>query len=193
MTVPVGGLRSRFVRESLYHRLYDGLAAIGWFNAGRQHQTVHFVSAPIDDQHEIPFNTVALTDGNLDTTEAEIGSLLAEHRWTMYVDIYAENNALGMQLAYDLKSLLEGRMPSIGYNDPSFAVYDYTHATPSLFAYCQVENVMVDRAQGFPEAWRRWWYSVALTVIDTYADDADDADDVLEGDGLIGVVDGGTP
>ncbi len=169
----VGGLRARLVRESLYNTVYNALDGIGWFDAGRQHQPVSFVSAPVDDEAEIKFNTIAIADADIDSVEAEIGSLLSEHRWTFYIDVYAENNALGMQLAHDIKDILEGRMPSIGRSDPSFVAYDYRGATPVMFTTCQIENVMVDRAQGFPQPWRRWWYSVALTVIDTYGTDAD--------------------
>lgn len=173
MTVVVGGLRARLVRESLYQTVYDSLASLGWFDSGRQHQPITFVSAPIDDRVEIKFNTIAIADANIDTLEAEIGSSLAEHRWNFYIDVYGESNALGVELAHDIKDILEGRMPSIGRNEPSFSVLDYRQATPSLITTCQIENVMVDRAQGFPEQWRRWWYSVALLVVDTYGDESD--------------------
>lgn len=173
MTAIVGGLRARLVRESLFNTLNDSLDALGWFDHDRQHQPIEFLSAAVDDTTEIKFNTVAIADADLTTIEAEIGSMLTEHRWSFYVDIYAENNALGVQLAYDIKDILEGRMPSIGRTDGSFTVYDYRSATPTMFTICQIENVMVDRAQGFTEPWRRWWYSVALTVVDYYGTDAD--------------------
>jgi hypothetical protein len=173
MTVIVGGLRARLIRESLFNTIHDALAGLGWFDAGRQHEPITFLSAPVDDREEIRFNTIAIADADISSLDWEIGSVFSEHSWTLYVDIYAESNALGMQLAHDIKDILQGRLPSVGRNEPSFNVYDYRDATPSMFTTCQIDNVMVDRAQGFAEPWRRWWYSVGVTVLDYYGTEDD--------------------
>lgn len=193
MTIPVGGLRARLLKDSLYNMINDAMAAIGWFDTGRQHMSVTFRTSPVDDNEEIVFNTIALTDGDIDDIDIELGSLLAEHRWTFYVDCYAENNSLGLQISHDVKAILEGRMPSVGRDNPSFSIYDYRTATPTQFGVAEIENVMVDRAQNFPQPFKRYWYSVALSVIDTYGSEDDNAtvsDDSIDGNDFSEVLDG---
>lgn len=173
----VGGLRARLLKESLFHMLNDSLSALGWFDAGRQHQPVTFRAHAVEDDEQINVNMVALADEDLVSDDIELGSLLSEHRWTFYVDVYAENDSIGIHLSHDVKSILDGRMPSIGRRNSRFAIYDYTAvaATPIAIAYADVEEVSVQKAHGFTKPWQKHWYSVPMLVIDTWADEDDDA------------------
>lgn len=169
----VGGLRARLLKESLFHMIDDSLRALGWFDDGRQHRAVTFRDHEVHDDEEIVPNMVALADENIDQLDAELGSNLSEHNWTFYVDVYAENDAIGIHLSHDIKSILEGRFNSIGRNDNFFNLVDYSSpaATPVVFGSAEIRNVTVQRAHGFTKPWQRHWYSVPLLVTDFWADE----------------------
>lgn len=166
-----GGLRARLIRESLYEMLNDSLTYLGWFNAGRPHSPILLESQAVNRDVQITVNTAALSDDYLTDFDVELGSLLAEHRWTMYFDFFAENDALGLHFVGDVRAILQGRMQSIGRDDPSFVVYDYRQATPTVIATCQIENVTQDRAHGFLKPWLEHWYALQFTVVDFYGDE----------------------
>lgn len=172
MTNIVGGLRARLIRESLYQLLNDNLSSLGWFNSGRYHGAISFNSEPVSIQDEIPLNTLALSDDEMDDEFLEMGSNLSENSWTFYVDFYAESDALGLHLIRDIRDILGGRYGSSLSRDRSaFPVYDYRQATPSVAFYCDIENVFVDKALAFQKPWQKHWYSCQFQVIDSYADE----------------------
>lgn len=171
--VYVGGLRARLVKESLFNMFHDALESLDWFDSGRQHQPVTMRSFEVPDDEEIPLNTVVLIDEDANAVEIEMGSRYSEHRWTFYVDVYAESDAMGVHLAHDVKDILEGRMPTIGRSSNTFDVIDYTAdaATPIVIAYAEIDEVSVQKAHGFPKPWQRHWYSVPMLVTDFYDDE----------------------
>jgi len=169
----VGGLRSRLIFDSVYHTIKDGLKYLGWFDGGRRHAPIFFVAEPQETETEIPLNTVALSDENINSKPIELGSELAEHTRWFYVDMFAEDDAVGKHLIGDIKDILEGRMPSIGRSGPVVDIYDYRMATPQQVATCYVQNVQVDRAHGWNKPWLRHWYSVQFQLVDTYSSEND--------------------
>lgn len=170
MTI-TGGMRARLIRESLYQMLHDALDALNWFDAVSNRTTITFPAAAVDANDNISLNTLALSDEDSDADDWELGSLMAEHHWTFYVDFYAENDAIGLHVIRDVKDILEGRMGSIGRDDPSFVVYDYNQATPPEIAVCQIADVVVDKARGFERAFQQHWYACQFDVIDYYGDE----------------------
>lgn len=181
MSTYVGGARQRLIDDSLYHLIRDHLATLGWFNTTiydlptpgtRQHHPVTFVTEPIKHEEPIQLNTIALTDGNTDDHEAELGSNLGEERSIMYVDVFAENKAIGKSIAYDIRDILAGRFASLGLTSPTLHAYDYHMATPSVIFTCDIENIKVDRAQDFPHPWLQNWYAVRCEIVDYYESDS---------------------
>jgi len=169
----VGGIRSRLIRDSTFRMLRDCLDVLGWFDTGRKHKPVTMRYSAVPMGTEVPPNTIALADENVAENEEELGSNLASHRWTMYVDFYAENETIGMHLINDIKAILGGRIPSIGRVGPFVKVYDYTQATPRQIFIVDVENIQVDRAHDFPHHWLRYWYSCQFVLVDYYGDETD--------------------
>jgi hypothetical protein len=170
-----GGMRQRLIKDSLYNMVHDSLDALGWFDAGRAHIPINMISKPIDDEGRpvgegtpIPQNTLSLVPGDLDDEEWEMGSALAEHTWIFYVDFYAQNDAWGLHLIGDVRDILAGRHPDIGRDRTNFPVYDYRQATPPIEFYCDIEEVIVDRAQDFPKPWLKHWYVCRFMVVDFY-------------------------
>jgi len=168
--VVTGGLRARLIHDSIYFGIRDGLQQLGWFDPSppRQHYPINYTYEPVENDTEVPPNTVALSDENLSEVEAELGSSMVETSWTYYLDFYAENDVLGKHLINDVRDILGGRMPSIGRNDASMPVWDYSQATPVQIFSVDIESIVVDRAHDFPKSWQRFWYSCSFIVRDAY-------------------------
>lgn len=172
-----GGLRQRLIRDSLYNMLHDSLDALGWFDAGRAHKPINMIAKPIDDDGKpigegtpIPLNTLSVVPADLGDQDWELGSMLAEHTWMFYVDFYAENDAWGLQMIGDVRDILKGRHPDANRLRPHLPVYDYREATPTVQFYCEIDEVVLDRAQDFPKPWQKHWYACRFVVVDYYGD-----------------------
>ncbi len=168
----VGGLRARLIRESLYQKIEAGLTDLGWFDAGRPHQPIQFLPKGANQDDPIEENTLALADENDYESGWEMGSNLTEQTWQMYVDFYAESDALGLSLIRDVRDILRGRFTSIGQDTTWFHVYDFREATPPILFQCEIQNVDTDRAHGFLKPWLAHWYSCVFEIVDTYADES---------------------
>jgi len=173
MTQIVGGLRARLLRDSLYHMIDSALDDLGWYGTSRASEPVVFVAKAFDDTEQIPINTLALSMEDIFSSDEELGSNMAEHRHTFYLDFYAEDGSTGIELRSDLAAVLEGRLPSIGRVGPHFDLYDYTVATPTVIKKCFIEDVVQDRARNFPKPWQKHWYVVYFAVSDFYGSEDD--------------------
>lgn len=167
----VGGLRARLIRESTYNMINDSLTALGWYNPGRKHKPVTFHAYPVPADEPVAPNTAALSDEGITETEDELGSQLAEHRWTFYVDFYADSDALGLHFQQDVRAILGGRFNALGRVLPIVDVYDYTQATPPLIFTVQIENIVGDRAHDFPKRHQQFWYAVHFHIVDYYGNE----------------------
>lgn len=163
-----GGRRYRLIFDSLYHMLHDSLEELGWFEAHSSHSPLLFPYEGIENDTQVPFNTLALSDEDISDWDAELGSNMGEITWTMYVDFYAESKPIGVHVINDIRDILQGRMPAIGRSHAVLEVLDYSLATPVEIFYCGIEDVMVDKAQNFPDAYRKNWYTCRFTVVDHY-------------------------
>jgi len=173
MVVYVGGLRARVVHESIYQEILDALVTLDWFNPARLHSPVQFLPTGVFDFDNVTVNTAALTSLDVLERDEEMGSMLAEHRWTFYVDFFAEDDAVGLHFIGDVKDIVGGRMPSIGRSVPHFPVYDYSQATPSFLFYVEVENVIVDRPTVYERPWQRFFRTVRFEIVDKYGTEDD--------------------
>lgn len=174
MTIYVGGVRERFIKDSVYAYLKLKLGALGWFDAGRQHTAIAFHDEAVDVRQLVEPNTLTLSGENNIATEMELGGMLTEFNWSMFVDFYAEAEALGLHLIGDVAAILRGQMSSIGADRAYVPVFDYFQATPvSPIFYVGVENVRTDKAHDFPHAYLRHWHACTFDIIDAYGDDSD--------------------
>lgn len=169
----VGGLRARLIHEAVYQGINDALTDLGWFDSGRNHSTVTFLSTGVDDEETVEKNTAALTAFSVVEAEEEMGSLLTENRWTYYVDFYAENEAIGTHFITDIKDIVGGRMPSVSRDRPHFDVYDYTQATPTHLFYVEVEDIILDRPSVYERPWHRYLRICRFDIVDSYGTEDD--------------------
>lgn len=167
----VGGLRARLVRDSVYRTIEKGLRDLGWFTSHASRSPVQLLPEPVALDREVPRNTLALGDEIDDETALELGSGLSEFRWSMFLDVYAENDSIALHLVGDVAAIMGGRMPSIGRSAPVVDVWDYTLATPVAIFRVEVENVRTAKAHDFPQPWLRFWRSCTFQVVDAYTDE----------------------
>lgn len=164
----VGGLRSRLIHDSLFRMLEDSLDQLGWFDGQPGRENVRITPEPLPLNREIPLNTIALADFDMDENEAELGSDFTEVSWGFYVDFYAADKSIGIHLINDVRDILRGKMYSIGRTGPVLEVYDWTLATPVPIFTCQIEDVIVDKPEIAADTWLKNWYSARFMVIDNY-------------------------
>ena len=186
-----GGQRARYVRDSVWFAVIDGLNRLGWMDAGRFHQPLVFNHALDEGDTEVPLNTVALADLDVSEESAEMGSQEARRTRIMYVDFYAESQVIGQHFANDVADLLAGRMATVGYDSPTIALYDWSTATTGTLelltasqvnianltipseqiGWLDIEDVFIDRSSDSSVAHRKYWYAVRFDVIDQYGSD----------------------
>jgi hypothetical protein len=173
MTTPVGGIRYRLIKDNLEMMLRDSLDSIGWFNSGRKHAPVSIIGESVNPHVEIKPNIISISTENMETTEWEMGSGLEEHRWDVYLDIFAESNAMGLHLAGDIQDVLKGKMPSIDRDRPILDVFDIRMATPVKIFTCQLENVQMARVRNWTDPWNEHWWALLVEVVDYYDSESD--------------------
>jgi len=162
-----GGLRQRLIKDSLFNLVRDGLTDLGWFEASPARRDVKMVAKLIPLTEEISPTTIAMAPLDQSERELELGSSAAEIEWEIYFDIFAENEAIGVHLAGDVKAILGGRYPDIGRTSPVLPVYDYRQATPSVIFTCDLQDISVDRALlESPRPWQQYWWQIRVVVVD---------------------------
>lgn len=163
MTTITGGLRYRLIERSLHSTVRAGLETLGWFDSGRQHKEINCIAHQYDLDETVPLNTVAVSCDDVEGEDAEMGSNLAEQSIDMWVDVYAENDAVGKHLADDVRDLLAGRLA--GRTDPAF---DVTDLDDVVVFRVEIEDLRRRRARDFPNPWQRHWFTVSGSLKDTY-------------------------
>lgn len=176
----VGGLRSRFVYDSVYNALRAGIEELGWFNAGRNHLPVSFIPEPLDSEDEVQLNTVAMGEGPMFDREREIGSNMSAAEYSFFIDVYAESGPVGRALANDIRDLVMGRHG--GRTGPTFTIWDYRKIVPLNIGWLDVERVNIYREDTPTRPWQKFWYTVRFDVTDDYmADDGDEGEGAVAG------------
>ncbi len=98
---------------------------------------------------------------------------LEEESHSLFIDVYAQDDATGTHLSNDIRDILRGKFPSIGRIRPLCEVYDKTMATPSVIFTVDLEEVRWDRGRSFAEDWLKHWFVVSATLTDVYGDEDD--------------------
>jgi hypothetical protein len=187
MTVYAGGTRDRLIHDSLFYEVQAGLAALGWFaqNPTGFVNPINMIPEQTEWDEEIPLNSITVAPGGIMDEEWEMGTFGMKNTHIFFIDVYGENESLSSQLVGDIRDIVRGKLPNIGYSQPTLNVYDYTQATPSFIFFCDVENVTSVRVTTFSHRWQRYLYELRLEVIDYYGSEADQyyADGNLAGPG----------
>lgn len=166
MTI-VGGLRTRLLQDSFLAVVEEGIRAIGWLDVGRSHQPVRLQAEPANWREPIAPNLIAVDLTAVTVVEVEVGSWLTADTTIAYADLYAESEALGVELSNDIRDILRGRL-DLNVNG-TLPIYDYRQATPSVVGRVAITEVNSLRATAAAqEPWQRHWFRVRCELIDTY-------------------------
>lgn len=170
-----GGLRARFIQDSIRIQIIGGLADLGWFDTDRRHAPLRYRAKPAEWADEIERNTFAITMEDVDDSPSEMGEGTTDDLRVFYIDFFAENDSVGYHFVGDCSAIIDGRLPSIGRTGPVFDIYDLRQATPASFVQVDVERVVTDRVEAQPRPWQRYWHYVRFDILDDHSDDYDGA------------------
>lgn len=177
-----GGLRTRFITDSVRLTVIAALEQLGWFDptvfdtppGARQHHPVRYVARPIDWNVAIEPNCIAINSENIVDEPRGLGGEV-DDMVRCYVDVLAEDDQVGWHLVRDVRDIILGQMTGVGRPGPVVDVYDFRLATPAPFTTVGVEDAFIDR--GFAEGhdWMAHWFLVAIDLVDEYAEEYGDA------------------
>jgi hypothetical protein len=173
----VGGIRNRLIRDNFRRMIEDSLSELGWFDDNRNHLPVKVKSGPFNTSEEILPNVVGISIEDVLTQELELGSILEESRHFAYIDIFAEDDPIGTQLSGDLFDIVRAKFSALresGIADGRLHVYDLSQATPSVIFYCNLEDVEINRVRDWDLKFNKFWWIIAVEIVDAYMDDEDD-------------------
>lgn len=169
LSTVAGGLRARLLRDSFRNMIEAGLSEIGWFDIDRQHRPVRLVAAPANWDEPIEPNLIAVSTTDTEDFELELGSDAARTVIPFFIDVYAEDEAVGESLSGDIRDIVRGRYPSIGRVRATFDIYDYRQATATPIGYCLINDVNRNRqATRVERAYLSNWFTVTCNVEDHY-------------------------
>jgi len=175
MTTIVGGLRTRYVHNSLQNMIEDALNDIGWMDPGRAHKSVTIQGQPLGADEEAQPNLIAIDLYDSDMDDAEMGSSVLTLDTYMYaIDIYAESAALGMHLAGDIRDLLKGKFSATASRTgPTLPIYDYSLTTPAVFATGNIDTIQLEKARTYDKPHEKYYWQLFFRLEDEYGDEAD--------------------
>jgi hypothetical protein len=172
-----GGVRNRLIRDNFRRMIEEALTELGWFDDNRNHLPLTIKSGPFNTSEEILPNVVGISVEDILSEELELGSILEETRHFAYVDIFAEDDPIGTQLAGDIFDIVRGKFSSLresGIADGRLHVYDLSQATPSVIFYCSFEDFEINRNRDWDLKFNKFWWIIAVDIVDAYMDDEDD-------------------
>lgn len=177
----IGGLRARLIRDNFHKMIEGSLMELGWYDEGRSHRPIEVKSAPYDNSVEILPNAVGIAFEESFTEELEMGSNLTETTHEAYIDIYAESDAVGMQLGGDIFDIVRGKFSTLAQAGISaqangrMPIKDYTDPDQPVIFYVGLEEIHIHRERRWHDQFNKFWWVIAVTIIDTYMDDGDDS------------------
>lgn len=167
MTV-VGGLRARYLQDSITFLITNGLAQLGWFDTDRAHLPLRFVPAPFDWNQPVDFNLLTVSSISRRATYIEVGSDLTEDNVSMTVDIYGETESFGIDVANDIRDLLRGRLPG-GAIGGVADIFDLALSPPPIIGYATIDEPRVAcQPTKLASARAIHWFTVDFNALDTY-------------------------
>lgn len=181
-----GGLRTRLILDSVRYAILSTLQQQGWFDpttydtppGTRHHQPFRYVARPVDWAEDIRPNAIAISGEDLSDEPVGFGGEVQDII-EIYVDIFAQDDPLGWQVAYDIRDSLYGK--GTGAVGPQIDIYDVRQSTPSTFTTVDLDLVEIDRSQGDARQWQRHWFMIHLVVLDDYDDEFADQPTVPAG------------
>ncbi len=153
-----GGLRDRAILESILKDIEAHLTTLGWFDSGRAHKTITMIDEYPDDNTEVALNTIAVSIGDVRSTSTEMGSIAETINVPIFIDMFAENDALGRHVIGDIASHV--------HKQGQFDVYDYNQATPNVEFIVMLMEGSLERKKPTRAVnpWQKHWHMCVFGV-----------------------------
>lgn len=142
---------SRHLQATIQNLVEAHLVATGWLTDGSPGFQPLLGALPVDFQRQRPDesmlkalkpNLVAVSfGGQTDDEDEQLGGGLVSHEHVVFVDVYAENDAVAVALAEDVRDLMAGR-----YGSRYFRPVDQVTGTPVLGYLCEWDEVFREPA-----------------------------------------------
>ena len=153
-----GGLRDRLVFDSIRNNVIAHLTTLGWFAGGREHTAITVVDEFPDDNDEVALNTLAFSLGDSGGVDLELGNNDESHEMTLFIDFFAEDDAVGRHLRGDIYEYLRANNIQ--------PVYDYS-TDDSQFGTVEVlEDIEKRKPDRAVNKWQKHWYVVSFSILD---------------------------
>jgi hypothetical protein len=164
-----GGLRDRLLKDSFYAIVEQALNTLGWLDPGRVHHPINIIQKPATWDAPVAANTVTVDFASTETIEWEVGSRLTSDLHVGYVEVYAEDDSLGIHLSNDIRDWLRGRLQATPVG-VTFPIFDYREgSTPPIIGYMDIDAVSALRNVTVNQSlWLRHWFRVRCEIRDTY-------------------------
>ena len=163
-----GGLRARYLHDSLVHLIHTGLADQGWFDPARSHAPITFLFEPVPWNEPVEPNTLTVGPRSREGSYVEVGTNLTTDVVAFSIDFYAVGDSIGVHVTNDIRDILRGRIGT-NTNLGGFPIYDLNQATPPTIGHAIVSDVTASRLPTrFGQEYTRHWYAVDAVVEDTY-------------------------
>lgn len=171
-----GGLRSRLIIDSVRFAVVSTLQHAGWFDptiydtppGNRRHEPFRYIPRPVDWAEDIRPNAIAISPEDIADEPFGFGGEVQDTN-EIYIDVFAQDDSLGWQVAFDIRDSLLGKTDRAA--GPQVDVYDFRQPTPAPFTTVDIDLVEVDRSQGEARAWQRHWFMLHLVLLDEYGDE----------------------
>lgn len=161
-----GGKRIRLIEENFRHLVKKGVKDLGLMESAAVKPAITFQTEMPDTSKAVQPNTIAVTAEDIDTYDHEIGDGIIRHEFNMYVDIFAANRSIGLELVGDIVSILRGRNEAINRIAPILPVYDLSQqGSPEIFS-CDIEEIRSAKVETDAKSFNRFWWSIGCLVID---------------------------
>lgn len=158
---------SRHLQATVQNHVRDHLAFLDWIGPEEntpfgalpvQYQTVRPSEALLQS---VTPNLVAVSfGGQTDDAEEQMGGGLVSQEHVVFVDVYAENEGVGLALAEDIRDLLVGRASYLSYASRFLKVHDQATTPPTV-----VPGYLLEFTEVFREPAEREIGSVDWQVI----------------------------
>lgn len=158
-----GGKRDRMILESVLRAIEAELTTLGWFGSNRGHAPIKLIDAFPSESEEVDVNTIAFSYGDSYTELGELGSKMEEHYAPIFVDFFAESEALGRHVIGDIYAFLQ--------TTPVIDIYDYDQVTPSVDFQAHVveDSVRKRLPTRATNPWQKHWHILLFTIRDERA------------------------
>lgn len=160
MAVLTGGLRDRMLLQCVTDDIVANLVTRGWYGVERSHKPFTVVDEYPNDGDDVAENTIAFSLGDTVSRPLELGSAAEILSVPIFVDMFAESDALGRHVVGDIHEFVA--------KQGKFVVKDLREDPPTAEFTVLLVDGTIERSKPARavNSWQKNWHTVAFVVIE---------------------------